>query len=257
MRAFSRFGTLVIGLGLLAAPAAAQDRSGSGDPSGVRDSARFLDELPDAGVRARALDAPRPKVTWLVLPSFVSTDGLRIAGGTFGVIAKSLPRPVQVRFAVRRQAFAEGDDRTQIGIDAKSALLSASSSKLTVLGEAKRTLETSRKLKAGVAFEHTIAQKLTFGAEVDYLNSKRAGADKGTGDLAPAVGVSYAWTDALETSFDYAFENDVDGDSDFSFTIAHVLVPPPANGRRGPAVLVFGAGKGRTIFATMILSFNR
>jgi hypothetical protein len=246
----------VVGVLLVAGQAAAQVRGAVGEPSGVRDSARLLDRVDIVAAPAVAPGVPVPKFALLFLPSYTSVEGARVGGGTFGLVAKSLPRPVQVRVNYRRIDLKEAESRDQFGVDAKSTIVSEGATRVAVLGEFRKTVDISRKVKLGAALEHTLWEKVTFGGGLDYVRATPVGAE-GTGDVAPAVGFSYAWANKLETSFDYAFENDVDGDDDYSFTVSHQIADASQNGRRGAAVLVFGAGKGRTVFGTLVLSFNR
>jgi hypothetical protein len=228
---------------------AAQDRGAIGEPTGVRESARLLDEADTT----RAAFAPGVKPVWLFLPSYVSSEGLRLPGGAFGLVVKS-KIPVQLRVGYKRQDFTESADRNQFAVDGKSSIVSGGATNVALLAEYRRTPKFSQKYKVGAAIEHTFVEKLTVGASVDYLRALPNDGSS-TGDVAPAVGISFSW-DALETSVDYAFKNDVDGEDDYSFTLSHKLVDASATGR-GPVLLVFGVGKGRTIFGTLRFSFTR
>lgn len=253
MRAWAKVAGPFVVAGLLWNPVAAQDRAGVAEPSGVRDSPRSLDDVLIAKRAARgARGVPAP--VWLVLPSFVSADGLRIGGGTFGVVKPiSSIQKVQLRAGYKRIHLTDGSEHNQVSVDAKDTLLIAEVNRVAVLGEFKKTVDSSQKYKVGIAYERTVANKLTLGGGVDYLTAKLDGSDS-TGDVAPVIGASYSWTDHFETSVDYAFENDVDGASDYSFTVTSLIAGE--NGHRGDTLLVFGAGKGRTVFGTVVIPFR-
>ena len=88
--------------------AAAQDRGAFGEPTGVRESARLLDEADIT----RAAFAPGVKPVWLFLPGYLSAEGLRLPGGAFGLVVKS-KIPVQFRVGYKRQDFTEIADRNR------------------------------------------------------------------------------------------------------------------------------------------------
>jgi hypothetical protein len=240
------------------AVAQSSDPSGKGEPTGVRESARLLDVPTVALIRQRAVQAaPPPKWVLLAVPTFTWADGLRLGGANVGVIATQLPRPVQVRAGFRHLDVEGGDDRTQFIIDGKSPVVSTpAGTAITLVGEYRRTVDVSRQYRVGGSLEQSIGA-LTLAGNLEYVNARR-GTAAAIGDVAPSVGVSYGWANTLQTSFDYAFTNDVDADDDYSFTMAHTMVNENADGRgRGNVTFVFGVTRDRTVYTSVVVPFRR
>jgi hypothetical protein len=239
-----------------AVPAAAQSGAGggtNGDASGVRDSARLLDRPTVTASLERAADKSVSH-KFKVIPGLAWADGLNIQGLTAAYINQRQKLPFQLRGGVKRIDIGD-TTRQQFAFEGKVLAVNAATSetdttqtRLTFVGEYKRTQDVSRRLRGGVALEQTV-RAFTFGANAEYVNAKVDGQQVSVDAVIPSVGVTYAWDNSLETSFDYAFDNDVDGEDDYSFTVAH----PIKKTSRGAAVLVFGVGKHRAMFASLVL----
>jgi hypothetical protein len=198
----------------------------------------------------------------LLIPAFATTDGVKLGGLTGGYINRDLGRPVQLRFGYKK---IDAGDSTfdQMSIDGKSALVDTSQVegdqpppkapfKLTVLSEFKRTFDRSKQFKAGAALEQTVNSWLTVGATLEYARSMPDDEDV-VEAAVPGVGATIAWANSFETSFDYVFKNDVDGEDDYSLTVAQ---PITKAGARGPLLFLLGVGKHRTIFTTIVVPFR-
>jgi hypothetical protein len=194
-----------------------------------------------------------PPVKFLLIPSFVHSDGVNIGGLTAGYINRSSDEhPFQVRLSYKRINLRNADDRDRFGVDGKVQLLNRNLTTLTLVGDYGRVRRSSRRYKLGLAAEQGLGDQLTLGLNLDYLRNKRDGGASES-DVATSAGLSYALNDRTEVSLDYALKNDVDGEDDYSLTLARQLTQPS---KRGPATLVLGVAKHGTIFASLVTRFR-
>jgi hypothetical protein len=245
---------------LLGRPSSAQgvEDPSRGEPSGVRESARTLDvRLTGDAILAARTRREQPQIVkpdmFVLLPAIAWADGLTLGGVSGAYVNNHVPgHPIQVRGGYRRLAPGGSDDLNQVSLDGKVPVINLEATRLTPYAEIKRVLNTSRRARAGVAFEQTFAKKLTLGANVEYANAKRD-QKAATEDLIPAVGVTYAWSDSTETSIDYTFNNEIDEEYDISFTLSQQLWTPKG---RPPLSLVFGVARHRTVFISIVKPFS-
>ena len=258
-RRLGRIGLAVTILAAAASGASGQGRTIGDEPSGVRESARFLDQRAVAGRDAELLAAPPapPPLRLLFTPSAVSAEGVLAYGATLGVISP-LRLPLQLRAGYRRLDLAGVDDRQRLSADAKLRLISGREilgrrTALALTGDWTKTVHVSSRYGVSLAAERALDRpaRFTLGATGSYVRSDPESAET-TSDLVLATGLVYALSEQTEFSLDYEFDNDVAGEDDFSFTVSQLL---PVTLSRGATSLVFGAGKHRVVFATLVFVY--
>lgn len=269
MHARSRLAAIIIPLMVATAGRlTAQENIIDKGTSGVRESARFADRTPidtDTVAERRLLSlrgvserpAP-PAYNVLLTPSAVAVEGVMVYGATVGFINRSLITnvPFQLRAGYRRLDIQGADARNRANVNAKVRLdpiskLFGTNTTVALIGDLTHTADVSNRYEAALALEHSITPKLTLGLNGSYVQLDPE-AGEGEDALIAAPGVVYAITDRTEFSLDYLFDNEVDGEDDYSFTVSQLLSNPTLPRR---ASLVFGAGKHRTVFATFVFVF--
>jgi len=261
-------GTLVAaGFAILSQSAAvsAQDRI---IDRGVRESPRLEDRTPidydsTAHQRNNALlgvGGPGPTPKWyrfVVSTAGASADGANVYGATFGFINKTLgPVPFQLRGGYRRLDVDGPDDHNRTSVNGKIILapLAAAISKstsLALIGDFTRTSDVARRYEATLSGEQALTPKFAVGLNGSYVTrDPEVGATQEA--WIGSTGVTYSITDRTDFSIDYQGDNKIDDEDDYSFTVTQLLSNPVQIRR---ASLVFGAGKHRTVFATLVFVF--
>ena len=224
-----------------------------GEPTGIRESARTLDtqltRLTTARARARvARPDERDPDVFAFIPAVTWASGANIGGATAAYVSNAFKgHPIQVRGGYRRLDFGGAENRDLVSLDSKMAFVNMAGVRVAGYGEMRRVLDTSRQVKIGAAAEVTVRDRATLAANLDYVNAK-PDEEEGTKALIPGLGFAFAWSNVTETSIDYTFNNDVDGDYDISFTLSQQLWGPAHR----PLSLSFGIARHRTIFITAV-----
>ena len=218
-------------------------------PIGVRQPARFFDEVPGAVLATIAGGPEVIKNSYSLTPSFTAVDGASIYSGAVSWTHKGRALPFQL---VAGANAIDGRSGTKKSASLAAVLLRAVDSVATFALRAavQRTFEVATQQTYQLAGDFPIRQlkqAISIGGTAAYTISDPDEGDRRTGPVL-ATGLTWGVSELGEIDIDYQFKTDIVGEDDFSITAMQILADVP----RQPKLILVG-GKHRTLSVSVVI----
>jgi hypothetical protein len=205
-------------------------------------SGRLLPTSPPSAVALFPAALER-RTTYLLLPFYLNTDGLWL-GMVNGAAVFPTEKPTRVDLTYTYLKPDGADHLNSFGATIRNTVLAKPGvGKITLLAAYSDTHEASTKAQAGGVAEYALpGRPVTLNVDLRWV---RSSAGDGTSDIIPKLGIGYDFR-GHTLAGEYTFENEVDGESDYSVELDLTT---------RPGIVIIGAGKNQTVFVGFLRIF--
>lgn len=182
-------------------------------------------EPPTDGITLEAVDQEESPFVFFAQPFALDTEGLRLAQLSTGFRYSGFSLPLRLGVSYSKFNPDEADDfegyGTSVGID----VVSRKTWGLILRGSYSDTKGISHQVRAGFSAERKIGgEKSPFSVGADVLWADKGSATRDVSDVVPTARLILE-RPKFSVGADYTFDNDVDGDSDWTVELGLPVVP--------------------------------